>query len=239
MRREAPWIRYVALAVLALLSSACTGEDDPPQAEEPITGAATFQFRMQGVEGQDFLATTSNPAVIRQVRAQLQLPVEQRSRHVNGRLIFATHGGNLNWGWRFANDDWALEQASIELCDGTPEQVQRDMAYWLNTVGRFCPWGSYVVLETRESGAATGIIVKFTTPPTATELAERAASMQQIAQQSGLALTYEREASFGAHVLNLSWRVSPAQATDLARAISAQVPGIEYASPNLVFTPMG
>ncbi|MFO0470430.1 MAG: hypothetical protein ACK51Z_05245, partial [Pseudomonadota bacterium] len=30
------------------------------------------------------------------------------------------------------------------LCAGRPTLVEADLAYWLSTVRRFCPWGSYV-----------------------------------------------------------------------------------------------
>jgi hypothetical protein len=36
---------------------------------------------------------------------------------------------------------------SNELCDGRPSFVEADLAYWLGTVGRFCPWASYVYAE--------------------------------------------------------------------------------------------
>jgi hypothetical protein len=188
---------------------------------------------------QDFLASTRDPAVIRQARSQLQLAEGLRTRHVNGRIVFATNGGNLGWGWRFASGEWSLADVSVEVCDGRPEDIEQDMNYWLNTVGRFCPWGSYVMAETVPMGAATGVMVKFTTPPGEALLAERVASMQQIAQARGLALTYRGEGALGVHVLDLGWRVSPSEATSLARAISSQVAGIEYAEPNLVMYPAG
>ena len=34
---------------------------------------------------------------------------------------------------------------AVEVCDGRPSMVEADVSYWLDTVGRFCPWGATVV----------------------------------------------------------------------------------------------
>jgi hypothetical protein len=44
-------------------------------------------------------------------------------------------------------DEWDLAEISIELCDGAPDMVDADLDYWIGTVGRYCPWSSYVVSE--------------------------------------------------------------------------------------------
>jgi len=33
----------------------------------------------------------------------------------------------------------------MELCDGTPSQVEAKLDYWLETVQRFCPWSAKIV----------------------------------------------------------------------------------------------
>jgi hypothetical protein len=35
--------------------------------------------------------------------------------------------------------------AAIELCDGCPQMVEDDLDYWVETVGRFCPWSTRVL----------------------------------------------------------------------------------------------
>lgn len=38
-----------------------------------------------------------------------------------------------------------MAEVTIELCDGTPSLVEADLDYWLNAVGRFCPWSAELV----------------------------------------------------------------------------------------------
>ncbi len=33
----------------------------------------------------------------------------------------------------------------MELCDGLPSDVEKDIDYWAGTVGRFCPWSAVLV----------------------------------------------------------------------------------------------
>ncbi len=35
--------------------------------------------------------------------------------------------------------------SKIELCDGTPSQVEANLDYWVDTVQRFCPWSAKIV----------------------------------------------------------------------------------------------
>lgn len=109
----------------------------------------TFVFQGRdrpGSEGR-FAASTSDPQVMARVRAQLALPREARTLHINGRIA-AGRGDNLPpWSWHFVPGEWDLAEASIEVCDGNPELVEADLDYWINTVGRFCPWSSIVVEE--------------------------------------------------------------------------------------------
>jgi hypothetical protein len=40
-----------------------------------------------------------------------------------------------------------IPDVATEVCDGRPSDVQGDRDYWVNTVGRFCPWAAKVVEE--------------------------------------------------------------------------------------------
>ena len=50
------------------------------------------------------------------------------------------------WNYEAAADEtWARPERIVP--DGNPELVEADLDYWINTVGRFCPWSSIVVEE--------------------------------------------------------------------------------------------
>ena len=95
-----------------------------------------------------FVVATANLELIQQIDAQLQQPVLQR-KMVFGTLAPGSGGYNKNatheFKWHFNEDEWELAEVTIEIYDGRPySDVDADTAYWLQTVKRFSPWGSYI-----------------------------------------------------------------------------------------------
>jgi hypothetical protein len=132
--------RSVPAALVCCLLASCGGGDAPP----PTTSA--YVFRMRGLPAsEEFRVTTSSPQFIAQAHGQLLLPEAQRGLFASGPIRPGNGGHNTSWSWRFANV--SLVEAAIELCDGRPSMVEANLDYWLNTVGSFCPWGSYVYAE--------------------------------------------------------------------------------------------
>jgi hypothetical protein len=98
-----------------------------------------------------FIIATNNPALVEQAEQQLLLPVAQR-KIVNGRLLNGNGGYNKNaahtFKWHFKESDWSLTDLSIEIYDGRPySDVDNNLNYWLHTMKRFAPWGSYIKRE--------------------------------------------------------------------------------------------
>ena len=54
-------------------------------------------------------------------------------------------GHNEPWSWHLDPVDIEMAEFTIELCDAAPGTVEEDLDYWLNTVGRYCPWGAELV----------------------------------------------------------------------------------------------
>jgi len=50
-----------------------------------------------------------------------------------------------SWSWHVSPVAMEWADAAIELCDGTPSNIEADKAYWLDTVGAYCPWLARVV----------------------------------------------------------------------------------------------
>ncbi len=131
------------LGILALLLAACSDSDD----SSPEAADFRFQARAApGIEGQ-FVARTEDAAVIAAARAQLALPEDQRTLFIGGPVARGDGGHNLDWSWHLVPSEWSLVEASIELCDGTPQMVEDDLDYWVDTVGSFCPWTAVVAGE--------------------------------------------------------------------------------------------
>lgn len=135
---------WIGLAVFALV-----GCSDDNGGAGDTNGMATFRFsvRHDPTGAEDFIAQTSDPAVIDSCRAQLARPEAQRLDHIHGAIARVDGGSNLFWSWRFVPGEWHLAAFSIELCDGNPSAVEADLDYWVDTLGVFCPWNSYVAEE--------------------------------------------------------------------------------------------
>lgn len=128
----------------------CNDDSDSMRPDE-----VTFLFKMHGdVSGeQDFRAVTDDTDVIDAVREQLSLPEDERTLFIIGPIERGDGGGqNAPWDWHFIASEWELAEMAIELCDGNAELVNMDIDYWVDTVGQFCPWGSYAAEELPESG---------------------------------------------------------------------------------------
>ncbi|MFP4527677.1 MAG: T9SS type A sorting domain-containing protein [Candidatus Kapaibacterium sp.] len=107
-----------------------------------------YEFRVSADENcRPFYAKTSDPEVIRQCREQIAKPVGERPLFINGTIDYGDGGYNEGWSWHFVPGEWHLTEMAIELCDGTPDLVEEDVEYWVETVGHYCPWTAYVVRE--------------------------------------------------------------------------------------------
>jgi hypothetical protein len=132
-------------ALLILLS--CNGHD-PIEIIDNHDHTRTFLFAIRGYGPEErFAAKTSDPDLLQIIDDQLSLPESKRLLHIHGTIDWGNGGHNLNWSWHFVPDEWVLAEFSIELCDGIPSYVENDLKYWIETVGSFCPWSSYVLTE--------------------------------------------------------------------------------------------
>ena len=129
-----------SVAGLLLALASCGGDD----AVAP--SAAAFVFAVRGLSDSEgrFVAVTSDPVVLARLDAQLALPESERGLHISGPVAPGDGGHNAPWGWHFVPSRWDVVEASIEVCDGVPGDVEKDVAGWVSTVGTFCPWASYV-----------------------------------------------------------------------------------------------
>ena len=98
-----------------------------------------------------FVVAASNPQLLAKIESELAKPVGDR-QIVNGKLRSGSGGYNKNhthtFKWHFDEGDWDFADLSIEIYDGRAHSdLDIDISYWLNTVKRFAPWGSYLKKE--------------------------------------------------------------------------------------------
>lgn len=131
----------IALLVfcIGLLYPACRDKAADNQEKEVV-----FEFETTGNE--HFVARTSDPVVIENAREQLSQPEDKRNLFISGKIARGREQ-NTRWNWHFVPDKWDLVETSIEVCDGRPSFVEQNLDYWVDEVGRFCPWSSRVLKE--------------------------------------------------------------------------------------------
>jgi hypothetical protein len=128
-RRPGLW-----LALLLIGASPGCG-DDPAQSTE----GRTFTVEVSGEQFRVRVAGASNIAAFEARRESGVTGV------INGELRAGDGGFNAPWSWHLDPETVHAPDITIELCDGRPSLVEADTAYWIRTVGRFCPWGARVV----------------------------------------------------------------------------------------------
>ena len=107
-----------------------------------------FGFRTPLPDSLNVIAATSDPNVIAKAFSQLAIPEPHvRSLFINGEIQYGTETNNPRYTWHFVTNAWDLVELAIELCDGRPDDVENAKQYWIETVGSFCPWSSYLVRE--------------------------------------------------------------------------------------------
>lgn len=136
-----------SLFLLIAMLISCEAESE--QMDDVGGGLRYFQFTVITESVQDTFVVRSNDAkLLAQLDSLLNLPKDQRSLHVNGRIAEGNNGYNRDWSWHFVDGEWVLAEMSIELCDGTPSYVEQNLQYFINNInGQFCPWGSVLDSE--------------------------------------------------------------------------------------------
>ena len=118
----------LALPLLFLLTAtACGGSSNAP------SPARTATFRVANETFRVALTTADQIAAAEAARDGRgpQIP--------NGRIVAGT-GVNTGWNWHLVDVEFA--DATIELCDGRPSDVEKAGAAYGG--GRYCPWGATI-----------------------------------------------------------------------------------------------
>jgi len=121
--------RSLLVVALGLLAPSC-GSDSP-------TSPSTMATVTLAVGTETFRVALTTPE---QVAAARAAQAGGRARIPNGRIVAGTQ---VNTGWTWHLEDVAFAEATIELCDGRPSDVERQGPAFGG--GRFCPWRATVI----------------------------------------------------------------------------------------------
>jgi hypothetical protein len=95
------------------------------------------------VEGEEYRIFVKNEDTIEDILA-LQRG-ESEAAIPSGKIIGEPVFYNQPWSWHIDPVDVHMAEFTIEVCSGLPSHVENDIDYWVNTVGRFCPWSAEIV----------------------------------------------------------------------------------------------
>jgi len=131
----------ILLAATGFLLGACDSTGGTPGEE-----LRYFEFVHTETSG-TFIAATSDPEVLNAIESQLSKPPEERGRFIAGPITRGDAGYNDQHPWHFVEGEWTLVETAIEACDGAPAYVDTHVDYFVDEVGRYCPWSSRVRKE--------------------------------------------------------------------------------------------
>lgn len=138
--RGAHLVRLAAAALLGAGLAAC-GDSLPTPPEELDGGVlATFE-----VQSERFHVWTHDPETIQQLEALEE--GESEAGIPNGELRCGPGPGEYNapWSWHMDPDAVEMAEATAEVCDGRPSFVESEVDYFVDEVGRYCPWSAELV----------------------------------------------------------------------------------------------
>jgi hypothetical protein len=122
-----------------IISAACGGPASPSDSGRDLAGGVVATF---AVGSDQFKVWITNPAAVARVEALRR--GEGGGSIPNGRIARgagrAAH--NAPYSWHLDPEDIQIVDATIELCDGSPNYVQANVAEYVDRIGRYCPWGA-------------------------------------------------------------------------------------------------
>ena len=124
-------IACLAVAVLAVAGCAAGGgggdNDGPVVVTFEVAGGETFKVR---------LTDPADIAIAHQLLADEEAPSIP-----NGLVVRGETDVNEGYSWSIDPDDFEFADATIEVCDGLPSDVEAGII----TSDRYCPWSAIVV----------------------------------------------------------------------------------------------
>jgi hypothetical protein len=127
-----PAVGLHSWSMAAVLSMACLAAACGSSSTSPSRGAiVTFQ-----VADEIFRVLLLDEA---QVEAARRAQAGSPARIPNGRIVAGT---DVNTGYSWHLEDVTFAEATIELCDGRPSDVEQEGVQFGG--GRFCPWSAQI-----------------------------------------------------------------------------------------------
>jgi hypothetical protein len=126
----------LAAAALASYYTLLVMGDGAP--ERPFPG----RYFLVDVQGERFVMLVKDREAARLAEERM---AGLNNMFPSGELARGDGGFNRPWSWHLVPETVIMAEVSIELCDGLPSHVESGLDYWVDTVGRFCPWSAVII----------------------------------------------------------------------------------------------
>ena len=130
------------LSVAAIILVSILGCESPAAPSPELEGGVVATFDVSGERFSAFI--TDETAIDRLIRIRNGADIGQIP---NGRILRGPGAGGHNapHPWHLDPEDIQIVDAAIEVCDGRPSFVDANVGYFVDVVGRYCPWGARLV----------------------------------------------------------------------------------------------
>ena len=125
-------LRYL---ILALALGSCNSATS-------VSAGGTF---VVAVVDEEFRVRIDNSLLATQARRMMS--GQDKQKIVTGKLLRGDGGFNTGYHWHIDPAAVGFADLTIELCDGKPSEVEKNIDYWVDTVKQYCPWGGHFVRE--------------------------------------------------------------------------------------------
>lgn len=129
-------MKIVLILVLAAALASCSNYG---------TGIGTGGTFVVAVGTEQFRVRIDNALLATKARRMIARTEQQKV--VTGQLVRGDGGFNSGYHWHMNPSTIAFAEATIELCDGRPSEVEANLDYWIDTVKQFCPWSGRFTSE--------------------------------------------------------------------------------------------
>ena len=134
--------RILAMATILAVLGAMALAVNLTAPKGPTPGQSTAERFVVDVLGERFVISVIDAETIRLAHEDLE---GLNRSFPSGDLAYGDGGFNTLWSWHLRPETVRMVQFAIEVCDGSPSQIEQNLTYWVETVGFYCPWNGRIV----------------------------------------------------------------------------------------------